>query len=130
MAFVHGKNATFSLDNAAGTLVDLSDYVTDVTFDRSIDTAEVSVMGLDDKQYIAGMRGATMSINGPWETTVDSHMEGVLGHANTLTFNYSPDGTIVYSGECHLVSYNSSSPLSAAATWTSQIQITGAVSRA
>lgn len=130
MAFQHGKNATFSLDNNAGTLTALSAYVTDVSFDRAVDTAETSVLNLDDKQYIPGMRGATMSVNGPWDAVVDAHFEPLLGKAATISFAYSPDGgTTTYSGECFVTSFASSSPVGGAGTWSSQLQITGAVTR-
>lgn len=131
MAFVHGKGATFKLDNSSGTLTTLTDYVDDVSMPRNIDTAEVTTLGDSDKSYIVGLRDATISVSGPWDATVDAHFEGLLGSTGTFTFNYSPDaGTTTYSGETIVTSYEVGSPVGDRVAWSADLQVTGAISRA
>lgn len=59
MAFSHGINGVVFLNGA-----DVRSYLKSFTISREQDTAETSVFALKDKQYIAGMRGATISLEG------------------------------------------------------------------
>ena len=63
MAFVHGKDSVIKIDNAGGTLTDISSYVNNVDFPITADVAETTVMGDDNKTYIVGLKDATLSIN-------------------------------------------------------------------
>ena len=55
MAFVHGKSAVFKLDNSSGSLVDYSSYLEDISFPRSVETAETTTFGVSAKTYITGL---------------------------------------------------------------------------
>lgn len=129
MPFIAGKTSTFSLDNAGGTLTAITSYVDSVDFPRAIDTYETTTLGANDKTYIVGLRGATFSISGPWDATIDAHMAGVLGQSATLSFSYSPNGSLTYTGECIVTSYDISSPVGDKLTWSANLQVTGAVTR-
>lgn len=59
MAFSHGINGVVFLNGA-----DVRSYLKSFTISREQDTAETSVFALKDKQYIAGMRGSTISLEG------------------------------------------------------------------
>ena len=54
MAFVHGKDSVFKIDNDGGTLTDISAYVNSVDFPQTVDVAETTVLGKDNKTYIVG----------------------------------------------------------------------------
>jgi hypothetical protein len=125
MAFVHGKNATFSLN---GT--DISSYTEEVTFSRPVDTAEVTTLGDSDKAYLAGMRDSTLSLSGPWEATVDALVEPLLGSTNNIGWVYSPDGgTTTYTGNCIVSSYEVGTPVGDKASWSAELQNTADVTR-
>ena len=53
MAFVHGKSSVFKLDNASGSLTDISAYVNNVDFPETADVAETSVLGASIKKTIS-----------------------------------------------------------------------------
>jgi len=125
MAFVHGSNATFSLD---GT--DISSYVDSVQLSKSLDTAEVTALGDSDKAYIGGLFSATMTVSGSWDATLDATVAGAMDGA-TCAFAYSPDGgTTTYSGNCFVTAYTPASSASDADKWSASLQASGTVSRA
>jgi hypothetical protein len=62
--FTHGKEAVFKVADSGATLRDISTVLNSVSLSREADTAEVSALGTDDKAYIAGLRDATISIEG------------------------------------------------------------------
>lgn len=98
-------------------------------FPREVDTPETTTFGNDDRLFIVGLRGATISASGFWDSTLDGTLAPIVGTA-AGTFNYSPDGGgVTYSGECILTNYTQTSPVDGPAGWSADFQITGAVSR-
>lgn len=133
MAFSHGKDTVFKVDNAAGALTDISAFLRSVSFPETLETAEVTVFGKASKEYIVGLKDSTLSIEGKWDPTPDAHLSGILGASATKTFEYGPEGSAVgkvkYTGEAILTAYNKDSPLDDAAGFTAEFQVTGNVSR-
>ena len=134
MAFEHGKGTVLKLDNSGGTLTDLSAYLNNVDFSRDVDTPESTVFGNDDRTYIAGLRNATISISGFWESAaLDALVGTILGQATALEFEYGPGGStagdIKYSGSCYCTNYSISNPVDGIVSFTADFQITGAVTR-
>ena len=93
MAFVHGKDSVFKLDNSGGALTDISTYVNSVDFPETADVAETTTLGDGSKSYIVGLKDATLSISGLWDSTLDGILGAVVGQSATLSFEYSPEGT-------------------------------------
>ena len=133
MAFTHGKDSVFKLDNASGSLTDISSYVNSVDFPETADVAETTVLGDDNKIYIVGLKDATLSLAGLWDSTIDGILGAVIGQAATLSFEYSPEGTasgkVKYSGECILTSYAQSSPVGDVVGYSADFQVSAAVTR-
>jgi hypothetical protein len=133
MAFEHGKITVFKIDNSGGTLTDISAYCSNVDFSRDVDTPETTTFGNDDRTYIAGLRGATIAVTGFWDATLDNTLQGVIGQAATLTFEYGPQGSssgaVRYTGECIMTNYSPGSPVDGVASFSVDFQITGAVTR-
>ncbi len=133
MAFTHGKDSVFKLDNASGSLTDISSYVNSVDFPETADVAETTVLGDDNKTYIVGLKDATLSLAGLWDSTIDGILGAVIGQAATLSFEYSPEGTasgkVKYSGECILTSYAQSSPVGDVVGYSADFQVSAAVTR-
>lgn len=134
--FQHGKNASFALDNSGGTLTDISDTVNEVTLPRSIETAETTAFGDDDKTYIVGLGDATISVSGMFDATVDSHINGVIsalksGSVTTSSFEYGPAGSVSGSpqltGEALITSYEIGTPVGDVVTYSLELQVTGSV---
>lgn len=130
MAALHGKATTFSIDNSAGSPTAIGAYCDNVDFPGlSADTAEISTFGATSKSYVAGLLGGTISASGVWDATLDATLAGIVG--KTGTFSYVPGGgTITYSGEAICTSYQVTSGIGGAVTWSAAWQITGAVGRA
>lgn len=133
MAFVHGKDSVFKLDNSSGTLTDISTYVNSVDFPETADVAETTTLGDGSKSYIVGLKDATISISGLWDSTLDGILGAVVGQSATLSFEYSPEGTtggnIRYTGECIVTSYSQSSPVGDVVGFSADMQVSGDVTR-
>jgi len=135
MAFKHGSKATFSLDQfTPATLVALSTYISSISFPLEMDTASIDVMGGTYKQSVTGLAGGTISLQGKYDPTLDAHMNGILfgvtGGAS-VSFQYEPQGgsTPRYSGECWLTSYEVSTDVGDAGSWSATLQTTGTITR-
>ena len=133
MAFVHGKSAVFKLDNSSGSLVDYSSYLEDISFPRSVETAETTTFGSSAKSYITGLTDATISLSGKFDATADGTLAAVVGQAATLSFEYGPAGStatyIKYSGEAIVTSYEVSATVGDVVTASVELQVTGAITR-
>ena len=134
MAFVHGKDSVFKLDDSGGALTDISTYVNSVDFPETADVAETTTLGDGSKSYIVGLKDATLSISGLWDSTLDGILGAVVGQSATLSFEYSPEGTtggnVKYTGECILTSYSQSSPVGDVVGFSADMQVSGDVTRA
>jgi hypothetical protein len=138
MAFMHGSKATFSLDQfSPATLVNLSTYISSISFPVEMDTASIDVMGGTYKQSVTGLAGGTISLQGKYDPTLDAHMNGILfgvtGGAS-VSFQYDPQGTSSgrprYTGECWLTSYEVTTDVGDAGSWSATLQTTGTITRA
>lgn len=101
MANLVYKNETLKLDNAAGTLTDITAYITSETLSGSQDTIEDSSMADEEKSYLAGMAGATLSLSGIVNSTTDAIFAPLLGNRTTATKTYQRAATtnLVLRGE-------------------------------
>lgn len=135
MAFRHGKNASFKLDNSGGTLTDISAYCDEVSLPRTIETAETTTFGVSggSKTYVTGLNDSTISVSGKWDSTLDAHLAGVLGQEASLSFEYGPEGTtstrIKFTGECIMTSFEVGSPVGDVVSFSAEFQVTGPVTR-
>lgn len=134
MATAHGSKAVFTVQDSGSTVRDLSTYLTSAGLPRSADTAEVTTLGSTGKSYIPGLTDGTIPIEGPFEgTNVDLWLSGLLGFATPRAFVYSPQGSAAgtpkYTGSCILTTYETSTPVDDAGTFTAEFQISGAVTR-
>lgn len=136
MPFTAGKNQVFWLDNAAGTLVNLSTFVTDVDFPREADAEEVTTLGQGAKVYVVTLTDATISFNGKWDgaaSAVDEVLAGILGHATSKTFEYGPGGStggaVKYTGEAWLTKYQTKGAVGGVVEFSGELQCSGTITR-
>lgn len=137
MAFYHGKNLAFKIDNAAGTLQALTSYVDSVDLDNSVDMGETTTAGAEDKTFVSGQAEHDLSISGKWDDTAstgpDAILTGLIGLETTSTFEFGPGGSasgkVKKSGECFLTGYKASAPVGGVVTFTADFKITGAVTQ-
>lgn len=136
MAFKPGYLGHFSLDNAAGSLTNLSSYIDNVSLPQTVDQLETSVFGTAAKQYIAGMSdGDTISVSGPYDVTLHTHITALKAAqaAGTAShsFQWGPGGSVAsqakVTGECLVAQYNLTSGVGGRAEYSLSLQVTGAV---
>lgn len=134
MATAHGKSAELKLDDTGGTLRDLTSSITDVDFPREADLVDTSTLGDDDREYVKGLRGATVSANGFHDATIDGYLEGLLAYETATDFEYYPQGNssgnVKLSGTLFVNSYSTSTGIGGAGTFALGCTISGAVTRA
>ena len=132
--FRHGKNTVFKLDNAGGTLTDVSNVLNNVSFPRETEILETTSFGSSFRTYVVGFQNATISIEGSYDASVDAHLAGVLGQDATLSFEYGPEGAtagnVKYTGEAYLTSYETSGAVGEIVSFSAELQVSGAVTRA
>lgn len=132
-SFVHGKGAYFALSNTSSTagLINLSSGIEEVTLPRSVDTAEVTSYGDNDRNYIAGLRSGTVSVSGIWASTYEEKIAPLLGSATLFPFSFGPAGNASgrrrEKGTAILTSYEVGAPVGDKVSMKIDLQITGAV---
>lgn len=133
-----GHVAWFGLDSAAGSIVNLQQYLDDVSNSQSVDTYDVTTLGTAAKSYIVGLSDGQLSIAGPYAAGLHSHIGSLLAAqaAGTAShsFLYGPGGSVSgeakISGECIVIGYEPSSSVGSRSAWTASLQVTGAITNA
>lgn len=134
--FYHGKSAHFMLDNASGTLTDISNTVNEVTLPQSVETGETTAFGSTDKTYVTGLGDATVSVSGIFDATVNTHITALIaamkaGTVSTASFQYGPSGSVAsrpkFTGEAIVTSYEIGSPVGDVVTYSMELQVSGGV---
>ena len=127
MAFVHGKNSYISVD-----ATDISSYTDGVTHDRSVDTAETSAFGDDDKTFIAGLEDGSFSLNGHWDAALATAADGAFDGA-VVAIIYGPAGSgsglTRYTCNALITNYSETSSVSDRVNWSVSLQRTGALTK-
>ena|SRR3990167_8128810 len=135
MAFSHGSKAVLKIHDGT-SLRDVTAYLTNTGLAADRDMGETSTLGITDKTFIPGLTGRTIPLEGIFDPTVDGYLSTLLGDSTARAFEYYPAGEPVgatkpkYSGSYFLASYEPSTPGDAPATFSAEIQVTGAVTRA
>ena len=109
MAFVHGKDAVFSLDDSGGTLRAIKIYLNQVSgLPGARALSEVTAFGDAGTKSIPSLANVTFSIGGHYEATattgVSTVLNGLRTATATATFEYGPagstTGSLKITGEC------------------------------
>lgn len=130
MAVTHGKDATFSLDNAAGSPIALTAYCTEINMELDIDIHDVSVFGVGSRAKITGIKDGRFS-GKFFDTTAYTHLSGLYGLATSSTFTYGPTGSTTgkprITGECWLKSLPVNSSVNDPMAYSCNFEATGTV---
>jgi len=135
--FVHGKGAFFSMSSGttavigSASFINFSSGIEEVSLPRSVDTAEVTTYGDNDKNFIAGLRSGTVSVSGIWASTYEEKIAPLLGTANSSWFKFGPAsntaGKRQENGKAIVTSYEIGVPVGDKVSMKFDLQITGAV---
>lgn len=130
----HGKGSQLSIDSTAGSLVTFSSGLEEMSLSRDLDTAEITSFGDNDKSYIPGLRGATLSFSGMFSSTHAEVLDGVLGRNSTATMSweFSPDGSTatgrhLLKGEGFLTKIEYGAPVGDKVSMSGELIVSGAV---
>ena len=132
MAYGHGKDSTLTLTGVghAARSTTISSYLTSVDFSMSGDTAEVSTLGDGSKEYISGMKDATVSIEGVYDPLAGTLLATLVG-GTASEFTYFPQGSAAgkerYSGSWICTGYSAPTSKDDAVTFGAEFQVTGAI---
>lgn len=133
MAASHGKNAVVQLDNGAGTLTAITAYLSKASLERLRETAETTVLGLNDKTYVAGLKGASFSGEGNFDPALDLILSDDINDNATKTLQYDPQGSTSglprYSVECLITKYSIDTDIGDKGSCSFELQATGVVTR-
>lgn len=132
MAFKHGKEAAFLLGSD-----DLSAFCDSIEWSRTRETGETTTYGKDDKTYLAGLRDASFTISGKFDSTATTGPAAVLNAAigsDTATVaKIREEGTGSTLPEievsCFCTGYDESIPVGDIVSFKASFQCTGTVDR-
>lgn len=135
MAFVHGKNSAFSIDDSGGTERILSTYVDSVSGPIARALSEVSAFGDGGVKNIPGLQNSTFSVSGHWDptTTTGPHavLSGLMTATATSTFKFGPAGTTAsnprLTGESWCTNYTVTSAVTDKVSFSAEFQVDGVV---
>ena len=139
MAFKPGKDAWLMVDGVAGSGVNLTSYVDQMSLDQPIDTHDVSVFGTNAHSMIPGLSdGGSFGMSGPYDvalgTTLGALKDGHAAGSASSTIVYAPlgsvSGLIKQTAEGYVSSYSVNSGVGNRVEYASSFQITGAVTNA
>ena len=134
MAYKPGYLGDFRLDNAAGSLTDISPYIDTVSNSQSTETLDVSALGTAFKSYITGVHDGSFSISGPYEKTIWTHITALrsafTAGTTSASFQWGPGGSVAgeakVTGECILTDLTHNGAVGGRAEWSATLQISGA----
>ena len=135
MAASHGSKAVFMMGTFAAptTVGNVSQYANSVGLSMSRDNAETTTFALQSKQYIPGLKDATIPVEGPFDPAVDQIMWDVYNNGTIVNFEYYPSGNtsgnVKYSGKMFVTSYEVNSTTSDPNATSGEFQVTGDVAR-
>ena len=134
MAVSIGASGTFSLDNAAGSPIDLTAYTTEVDLTLDKQVFDVTVFGNNgSRAKVTGLKDGKFSAKFFNDPVLQTHLVGLWGVASgtTHTFTYGPQGSTAGSrritGECIMPTFPLSAKVDAVEEITAAFECSGTV---
>lgn len=131
-----GLNVDFQLgsNGTPTTEVDISTKTRKVDFPRDQDILDTTAFnGNGFRAFAVGLQQATFSCEFFWDTTIDTHLSGLVGYTTAVEFIYGPDGTTSgrpkYTGTCFLKSLSIPATIGEIKVFTAEFQLTGTITR-
>lgn len=120
-------------NGSATTEVDRSTYVKSVDFQRMFDILDATPFGVTARAYVGGLMDATFSVTYFWDTTIDTHMQALMGYTTAVEFIYGPDGTTSgrpkFTGTVFAKSISAPTSVGEVKEFTVEFQSTGTLTR-
>jgi predicted secreted protein len=123
---IAGKGGSVKL--TSNTVADVTSWTVDI----AIDMLDSTSLGDDWREYVAGLAGATGSVECNWAVATDTNGQTALQTAalagSTVTLNLYTNDSNYYSGSAYVSNLNVSDPVDDLVTATFDYQYTGTVS--
>ena len=129
MAFKFGNDATFQLDNTAGTLTDLSAYVSSVTMTGERDTSDLPRLGGNQTAQLVGPVATTIELEGWYDPTLDEILESAMWAATAATRSaeFGPQGSAGgsrrYTAEVYVAEYEVETAADDPGSWSATMVV-------
>lgn len=125
MSAIAGKDGSVKI--GANTVAETTSWSMSISSDMLDSTS----LGDDWREFIAGLNGATASIEVKWDIPNDTNGQTALQNAmlngTTVTLNLYTNATNYYSGTAYVSSLNVEDPVEDIVTATFEAQFSGAV---
>jgi hypothetical protein len=137
----HAKHITVKLDNAAGTLTDITPYVNSIgTVGLTFETQDVTAFSDGTKNIVIGQPSAPLTIGGPFDTVSHAQLIAINGAATPLSLDIQigirhawesgePQFGITSSASVGYLCHSYTVDMSAN-TWSAQLDVFGATAPA
>jgi len=131
MANTTNKDMGFKIDGAAGTLVDIKPYINQQDITAALQLIEDTAMGDTRQQFIPGLSGTTLTINGMVNSTTDAIFGPYLAAATSVskTIEFKSYTNRFYNGEIFPTSVQYSGSTNSLQTFSAGLTIDGALNR-
>lgn len=131
LTFKHGKSAYFKISVTGSTIV-LSSGLDDISYDREVETADVTTFGDGDRNFLPGLRTGTFQVSGHWASTYEIGIHPLLGGSTLVTARYGPQGSGTGSPyrqvSTIITNYSVGSPVDDKVSMSLTFQMSGSVS--
>jgi len=134
MAFVAGKGYKVKIGST-----EVSAYLTNVSQPLTKDALETTTMGDSSRDYIEGLRNATISLSGRWDGatgTLDETLYNAYNNSSLVAFKLNPTGIATfttsapgYTGSMVVTNYEHSAAFDGVVSFSATLQVSGAVTR-
>lgn len=127
MPFAQGNVATIQIDNAGGTLTDISTYLRQVTPSYTRKISELPRLGGAQVAQLTGPMAARWRLRGWYDPTVSAIFRAAQGDAtpNTLSLAYGPQGSASGldkdTAEVYVASYEPDTDAEEPGAWTAEV---------
>lgn len=130
------KDMRIKIDNAAGSLTDITSYLSSASIRAVQDTIEDTGMGDEERSYLFGLAGATIPLAGMVNTTTDGIFGPLVGNRTTATktleyraFAINSTTGRYYNGEVLITSVEYSGSTNSLETFSCEATFDGLVNR-
>lgn len=134
MAFGASKDAVFKLDNVAGTLTDLSAYLTGVSLSQSGAIFDVTPLGRTWRDKLRGMDDLEITLSGIYDPAPGSILFNLGTATASSSWEFYPQGTASgkqkYSGEAYVTAFSPPANLDEGITFSATLGNSGTVTLA
>ena len=126
-----GRDMGFRIDGSTGVLQDLSGDVNQQSIQRAVNLLEDTGMGEEERTFLPGLAGTTLSINGMSNTTTEAIFGPLVADntSRTKTVEFKPHASRFYNGEVRVGNYQVSGSPDSLETFSADLTFDGAVNR-